>query len=87
LAAFLAAYTSPQLLALITEATAAEKPVPNPSQQLRDVVVRLRNQYISRQMSALLHQLNQAGISEEQHVELLRHQQELRLLKSRPLEG
>jgi DNA primase len=87
LATFLAAYANPQLLALITEATAAEKPVPNPSQQLRDVVVRLRNQYISRQMSALLHQLNQAGISEEQRVELLRHQQELRLLKSRPLEG
>jgi len=87
LPAFLAAYSSPQLLALVTEVTAAEKPVPNPSQQLRDVGVRLRNQYISRQMSALLHKLNQAGISEEQHVELLRHQQELRLLKSRPLEG
>jgi len=87
LPAFLAAYSSPPLLALVTEVTAAEKPVPNPSQQLRDVVVRLRNQYISRQMSALLHKLNQAGISEEQHVELLRHQQELRLLKSRPLEG
>jgi len=87
LPAFLAAYSSPPLLALVTEVTAAEKPVPNPSQQLRDVVVRLRNQYISRQMSALLHKLNQAGISEEQHVELLRHQHELRLLKSRPLEG
>jgi DNA primase len=87
LAAFLAAYASPQILALVTEAAAAERPVPNPSQQLGDVVVRLRNHYISRQMSALLHQLNQPGISEEQCVELLRQQQELRLLKSRPLEG
>jgi hypothetical protein len=87
LPAFLAAYASLQILGLVTEATAAEKPVPNPSQQLRDVLVRLRNQYLSRQMSALLHQLNQPGISEEQRVELLRQQQQLRLLKSRPLEG
>jgi DNA primase len=86
-ATFLAQCSSPELQALITEITAAERPMPNPAQQLKDIALRLRNQFISRQMTALLQQLHQPGITEEQRLDLLRRQQELRLMKGRPLEG
>lgn len=86
LPSFLAGIDNPEILPLVTQATAAEKPLPNPSQQLRDVTLRLRNQFITRQMNALLHQLNQPGLTEEQRVDLLRQQHELRLLKARPFE-
>ena len=84
---FLAACGNPGIEALVTEVTAAERPIPNPSQQLHDVAKRLRNQFIDRRMSALLHQVNQPEVDDSQRLELLRQQQELRLLKGRPLEG
>jgi hypothetical protein len=87
LAGFLAGCGSPEVQALITEATAEERPMPNPAQQLRDVVQRLRSQFIARQMASLLNQLNQPGLSEPQRLALLRQQQDLRSLKSRPIES
>jgi DNA primase len=87
LAMFLAQCSSPELQALITESTAAERPVPNPAQQLKDIALRLRNQFISRKMAALLQQVHQPGVTEEQRMDLLRQQQELRMMKARPLKG
>ncbi|HZR17087.1 MAG TPA: DNA primase [Verrucomicrobiae bacterium] len=87
LATFLAHCPSPEMQALITEATAAERPVPNPAQQLKDVALRLRNQFITRQMTGLLQQLHQPGISEEERLVLLRRQQELRVSKAQPFGG
>jgi DNA primase len=85
LAAFLSECGDFELQSLLTEATAQERPVPNPVQQLSDVVLRLRNQYIDRKLAALIHQAAQPGISAEEQEALLRRQQELRLLKRHPL--
>src|SRR5262249_11482311 len=87
LAAFLAQCASSQIQALVTEATTTERPVPNPAQQLRDVTVRLRNQFITRQMNVLLRQLSQPELTDPRRLELLQQQQDLRLLKNRPLEA
>jgi DNA primase len=86
LAGFLGQGSSPELQALLTECAAANRPVPNPEQQLRDIAVKLRNQFISRQMAGLMQQINQPNLSEEQRLRLLREQHELRQLKTRSIE-
>jgi DNA primase len=85
LAAFLEQCDSPAMQAMITEATADQRPLPNPSQQLADVASRLRSQFIERQMATLMQRASQPGIPEEEKMELLRQQQALRLLKRQPL--
>jgi len=85
LANFLDECERPDLQNLITEATAAERPIPNPAQQLSDVVLRLRNQFLDRRLAALLQRANQPEVSEPQRLDLLRQQQEVRLLKRQPL--
>jgi DNA primase len=86
LAAFLAVCESPEMQNLITGVATDERPLPNPSQQLADVVLRLRNQFIDRQMAALLHRSSQPEISDPERLELLRQQGELRLIKRKPLD-
>ena len=86
LAAFLADRTDTRLQALVTEITTLERPIPNPDQQLRDVVLKTRNQHIARKMSALLRETEKPGISEEERLELERERTELRLAKLKPLE-
>jgi DNA primase len=85
LAAFLEECETAEAQALITEATAAERPIPNPSLQLADVVLRLRNQFIDRQLSALMLRVNQPETPEADRLDLLCQQQELRNLKRQPL--
>jgi DNA primase len=86
LAGFLAQCGSPEIQTLVTEATAAERPMPNPEQQLKDMALKLRNQFISRKQAVLMQQINQPDLTDEQRLDLLRQQQELRQLKSRSLE-
>jgi DNA primase len=85
LPAFLDEIETPEMQNLTTEATADQRPIPNPSQQLSDVALRLRNQFIDRQLAALLQHANQPEISELERLDLLRQQQALRLLKRQPL--
>jgi DNA primase len=85
LAGFLALEANPDAKVLVTELTTEERPLPNPGQQLHDVALKLRNQFITRQMNALLQQLNQPGLPEERHLELLRQQLELRAARQAPL--
>jgi DNA primase len=87
LAAFLDGCDTPQMQSLVTEATAEPRPIPNPSQQLSDVTLRLRNQFIDRQLAALMHRASQPGTSEADRLDLLRQQQELRHLKRQPLQS
>lgn len=87
LAGFLAQFANPNAQALITESAAKDPPVPNPARQLRDVALTLRNKYISRKISGLIQQVSQPGLAEAQKLELLRQQQELRLLKTKPIEN
>ncbi len=85
-AAFLAECPTPEMQNLITEATAESRALPNPAQQLADVVLRLRNQFIDRQLAGLMQRVNQPETAEAERLALLRRQQEWRALKRRPLE-
>jgi DNA primase len=83
---FLGECETPEMRNLVTEAATEDRPLPNPQQQLMDVALRLRNQFIERQLAELMHRANQPELSDEARVELLRQQQELRELKRKPLQ-
>jgi DNA primase len=85
LGAFLDGFESASLRSLITEMTCDERAIPNPDQQLADVVLRIRNQFVDQQMAALTQQLSQPGLSDAQNVELLQHLQQWRQFKKQPL--
>lgn len=87
LPAFLDECETPELRNLITGATMEARPLPNPAQQLADVALRLRNQYIDRQMAALRQRTNQPELAEAERLALLKQQQELRALKRQPLKS
>ena len=76
---------APEMQNLITETTADERPIPNPDQQLSDIALRLRNQFLDRQIAVLLQRANQPETAEDERLDLLRQQQELRRLKRQPL--
>ncbi len=84
-AVFLEEFETPEASTLITEATTDQRPLPNPAQQLADVALRLRNQFIDRQLTALVQRANLPEMTDEERLELLRQQQELRSLKRQPL--
>jgi len=69
----------------VTEVAAEDRPLPKPEQQLLDVATRLRNQFIERQLAALMHRANQPELTDEQRVDLLKQQQEMRELKRKAL--
>jgi hypothetical protein len=87
LAAFLDECETPEMRSLVTEATAEPRPIPNPSQQLPDLALRLRNQFIDRQLAALMQRANQPECSEADRLDVLRQQQQLRQLKRHPING
>jgi len=84
-AVFLAECETPEMCSLVTEAVAEDRKIPNPEQQLGDVVLKLRNQFLDRQIAALTQKISQPGISEGEQNELLRQQQKLREQKRAPL--
>jgi len=84
-AAFLDQSEVPEVQSLVTEATTEPRPIPNPSQQLSDVALRLRNQFLDRQLATLLQRANQPECSEAERDDLLRQQQEMRRLKRQPI--
>lgn len=85
LAAFLTTCEEAEMRNLITEAAAENRPIPNPEQQIKDIALRLRNQFIDRQLAALSRDANQPGLNDEERLGLLRRQQELRQLKRQPM--
>lgn len=85
LGAFLDEFAAPSVRSLITELISDEREIPNPDQQLADVVLRVRNQFVDQQMAALTQQLSQPGITDAQNVELLQHLQQWRQFKKQPL--
>jgi DNA primase len=86
LPAFLNECEAPELQSLITEATAANRALPNPAQQLTDVALRLRNQNLDRRLFALVQKANHPETAEAERLELLRRQQDLRTLKRQPMQ-
>ena len=81
LAAFLGECDSAALRQLITETSAEQRAIPNAPQQLADITLRLRNQFIERELAALSQRAAQPELSDDQRMELLQRQQELRGLK------
>ncbi len=70
---------------LITEAATEERPIKDQAVQLADVALKLRNLFIDRQMLAAAQQINHPETDDVTRDNLLRQQQELRVLKRQPL--
>jgi len=70
---------------LVTEAAAGVRTVPNLEQQLKDATRRFRDAWIERQVAILAVRLADTGLPEEQRLEALAHQQQLRAAKRLPL--
>jgi DNA primase len=85
LAAFLEECETPEMRSLVTEAVAEDRKIPNPEQQLADVTLKLRNQFLDRQIVELTQRAGQSEISETGKLELLSEQQKLREHKRAPL--
>ena len=85
LATFLDGCESQEVRNLVTEAAAEERKIPNPETQLADVALKLRNQFLDRQIAALTTKASQPEISDAQKIELLQQQQKLREQKRSPL--
>jgi DNA primase len=84
-ASFLTICPSVEMRSLVTEATMEQRPIPNPMQQLGDIVRRLRNQALDRRLATMTQRSNQPETGEAERLELLRQQEELRRLKREPL--
>lgn len=82
---FLDGFESGEARGLITAAAAEEREIPNPEQQFADLVLRLRNQFIDRQLAALAQRLVEPALADEAKLELLRQDQQLRRRKREPL--
>jgi DNA primase len=70
---------------LISEAAAERREIPNRPQQLADVVRRLRDQFLDRQLGALTQRLVRPDLADAERNGLLRLQQSLRQAKQQPL--
>ena len=78
LAVFLAECETAEMRALVTEAVAEDRKIPNPEQQLADVTLKLRNQFLDRQILALIQKASLPEVTDTEKVEFLREQQKLR---------
>ena len=85
LAVFLDEFEAQEARDLVTEAAVEDRKIPNPEQQLADVTVKLRNQFLDRQIAALTHKTGLPDTSETEKIEGLRQQQKLREQKRAPL--
>jgi DNA primase len=85
LAALLDECDSPAMRSLVTEAVAEDRKIPNPETQLADVVLKLRSQFLDRQITALIQKTSQPEMPDGERVALLREQQELRQRKQSKL--
>jgi DNA primase len=82
---FISHCESAEMRNLIAEAGTENRPVANPAQQLGDIVLKLRNQHLDRQLAQLTTRAAHPGVTDEAGLELLREQQTLRQLKRQPL--
>lgn len=85
LAEFLDTCESPEQRSLITEAVADDRKIPNPEVQIADVALKLRNQFLDRQIGALTQKLSQPEVADAEKVQLLQEQQQLKQQKRSPL--
>ena len=84
-AAFLNELALPAAQDLLSEALSDPRPIPQPGQQLADVLLRLRNQKLDRDLAALTLRASQPGLAAELQLDLNRQMMELRQQKRQPL--
>jgi DNA primase len=82
---FLDSCESSEQRSLITEAVAADRKIPNPEIQLADMTLKLRNQFLDRQIGALTQKISQPDLADDERVALLREQLKLKEQKRSPL--
>ena len=82
---FLDGFESAQIRSLITEATMDKRELPNPEQQLADIALRLRNQFLDGQIAALDQRISQPETPDAEKVGLQREREHLKHLKRQPL--
>jgi len=82
---FLNGFESPAVRALITELLSDDREIPNPEQQLTDVVLRIRSQFVDQQIKLLDQQIAQPGITQKESDTLLRQSLQWRQFKKQPL--
>ena len=82
---FLDGFESPDERGLITQVVTEARKMPDPEIQLADVVLKLRNQSIDRQIAGLTQKISQPEIGEEEKLSALRELQVLRQAKRTPL--
>jgi DNA primase len=85
LAEFLDSCESAEQRSLITEAVAEDRKIPNPETQLADMALKLRNQFLDRQIGALTQKISQPQTGDDEKVALLREQMKLKEQKRLPL--
>jgi DNA primase len=78
LAVFLDECESPEMRSLVTEVVAEDRKIPNPEQQLADVALVLKNQFLNREIQALTQAMSRADISKVELEQILKRQQELK---------
>ena len=69
---------------LATEAVTDGRAIPDPAKQLRDIVQRLRNQFIERRLTGIKRELS--GANDEQLVKLIAERDQLKELTRNSLE-
>ncbi len=84
-AAFLGDLEDDQLRALAAAAMSDPRPIPNPEQQLRDVVTRIRNAWIDERIAQLSLRSSLPHLADADRLALLKDLQELRLARRSPL--
>ena len=85
LAAFLDSCGSAEMRNLVTEVAAEDRKIPNPDQQLADVALKLRNQFLDRQIATLTQEVSQPGMPEAEQTAMLHDREKLRGQKREPL--
>ncbi len=72
---------------VLTEVLSDDREIPHPGQQLRDLLQRLRNQYVDRKLSEIRRHLGDPDCTEDEIHSLLERQKALRAWKQQPIEG
>jgi DNA primase len=85
LGAFLDNCDSAEMRSLVTEAATEDRKMPNPEKQLADVILKMRNLFLDRQIAAVTQKAGLPEISDPERIELLQGQKKLREQKAAPL--
>lgn len=84
-ASFLGELEEDDLRGLASAAMSDTRPIPNPEQQLADVVLRLRNAWIDGQIAQLTLQADRPELSDAERLALMRQGMDLRAKRREPL--